>query len=158
MFAASSMDGGYGTIDKEEVLWIVRELQLELSTSKPVFFHGRSMLPLLRDGDYLEILRVNTGDIRVGDIVTYRDTDEFPTRRVIGIDADLGQFRIQADHKPARVFRVPAAEILGRVEARVRDGRRLHRESLRWRWTAWKLPLRKRTRRIWRRFLKRRLS
>lgn len=104
------------------------------------------MLPLLADGDRLEIVQVPSDEIRVGDIVTYRDQHKYPTRRVVGFDAARSEFLIQADYKPARTFRVPSAAILGRVEARIRGSNRLARTSLRWRWAAWIAPYRKRIR------------
>lgn len=113
------------------------------------------MLPLLADGDRLEIVQVRIGEIRMGDIVTYRDRDKYPTRRVVGFDAARSEFLIQADYKPATVFRVPSAAILGRVEARIRGSKRLARTSLRWRCAAWIAPYRKRFRQILKRYTRR---
>lgn len=108
------------------------------------------MLPFLRDGDRLEVKQTRPEDIRPGDIVTYRDRDKFPTRRVIGSDRAAAEFLIQADYSPARVFRVPGNHILGRVEARIREGKRLDRSSLRWRFATWRAFWRKRIREAWR--------
>ena len=114
------------------------------------------MLPLLRDGDRLEIVPVSAEEIRVGDIVTYRDKDEFPTRRVVGFGSAQREFLIRADHSPGKVFRVPADEILGRMEARMRGGKRLRRGSLHWRWATWSALHRRQVLRIWRRHFRQR--
>jgi hypothetical protein len=114
------------------------------------------MLPWLRDGDRLEIARVCADEIRVGDIVTYRCEDRFPTRRVVGFSLARKELLIQADYTPAKVFRVPVDDTLGRVEARIRGGKRLRRSSLRWRWAAWSAPYRRRVLQIWRRHFRQR--
>jgi len=101
------------------------------------------MLPLLRDGDGLEIVPVCAEEIRLGDIVVYREQEKYPTRRVVGFNPARTEFFIQADYTPVRLFCIPATALLGRVEARLRGGKRLHRTSVRWRWAAWIAPYRK---------------
>ena len=61
---------------------IAREIQL-LHGASGAQFHGRSMEPLLRDGDELAVEPVRWADIRVGDILTYRLDDRYPTLRVV---------------------------------------------------------------------------
>jgi len=109
------------------------------------------MLPLLRDGDSLEIVPVCAEEIRAGDIVVYREQEKYPTRRVVGFNPARTEFFIQADYKPARLFCIPARAVLGRVEARLRGGKRLSRTSARWRWAAWSAPYRRKFLKIWRR-------
>ena len=60
--------------------------------------------PFLRDGDELVVERVAWEAIRVGDIVTYRLDDRFPTCRVV---ARLGgKLLLKADNWPASSFQV----------------------------------------------------
>src|SRR5687768_1491996 len=102
---------------------IARELQLLRSHRMDVRFHGESMLPLLRDGDRVIVEATRWGDIRVGDLVTYRFEDKFPTRRVVG----KGRRGLLAwcDNWPDLRFTILRHDVLGKVIARERDGARL---------------------------------
>src|SRR5262245_33099450 len=113
---------------------IAQELQLAHSARlDPVLFHGRSMLPFLRDGDELVVTPVRWEDIRLGDILTYRFEDKFPTRRVVARRPT--SLRMRADHWPGLEYAVDRGEVLGRVVARGRHGVVITSED--WRWTRW---------------------
>lgn len=94
-------------------------------------------------------------EIRLGDIVVYREQEKYPTRRVVGFNPARTEFFIQADYTPASLFCIPATALLGRVEARLRGGKRLHRTSVRWRWATWSAPYRKKFLKIFRRYARR---
>ncbi len=54
---------------------------------------GRSMQPLLRDGDLVIVTRKNPEDIRIGEIIVYRTMDgRYIIHRVIGINVYKGKY------------------------------------------------------------------
>jgi hypothetical protein len=100
---------------------IAKELQLAISSPRrTLYFHGESMGPLLIEGDEVVVEPVAWDRIRVGDIITYRYLDRFPTRRVIR-KSDTG-LDLWCDNWPDRAFTAARADVLGRAIARRRDG------------------------------------
>jgi hypothetical protein len=95
-----------------------------------VRFHGDSMRPFLEDGDRVIVEPVPWGEIRLGDLVTYRFEDKFPTRRVV----HKGRRSLLAwcDNWPDLRFRVGREQVLGRAIARERAGARLQRGDGAW--------------------------
>jgi hypothetical protein len=119
------------------------ELQLERSHVEPAYFHGYLMLPLLREGDEVVVEPVAPNDLRVGDVVTYRDADKFPTRRIMAILEHGQSLVIMGDSvRPRRTWLVPADDVLGRVIRRRRDGRWMTTRNWRWQWQRHKVVLR----------------
>jgi hypothetical protein len=119
------------------------ELQLKRSQVEPAYFHGYLMLPLLREGDEVEVEPIAGDDARVGDVVTYRDTDKFPTRRVMEIREHGRLLVIMGDSvRPRRTWLVPADDVLGRVVRRRRDGAWMTTRDWRWRLQRHKVVLR----------------
>jgi hypothetical protein len=110
-------------IDRHEAIrWTAMELQLARSHRDPAYFHGYLMVPLLREGDEVSVEPISWERVRVGDIVTYRDADKFPTRRVMKIKADERLFVIMADNvRPRRSWLVSFDHVIGRVQGRRRD-------------------------------------
>jgi hypothetical protein len=96
-----------------------------------VEFHGRTMEPLLRDGDLLTLCPVSRGDLRRGDIVTLGVSDKFPTCRVIRLMGD--SVVLSADNWPDFHVTVPSQDIIGKVDRRTRAGRNLSCEDWTWR-------------------------
>lgn len=118
-----------------QVKLIGKELQLELSSEQhALYFHGLSMLPFLREGDLVIVRPVSWEDIKRGDIVTYRREDKFPTRRVL-FKGPAG-LSVRCDGWPEYVDDVQADDVLGRAEARCRDGSWITSSSLEWRLVA----------------------
>ena len=109
---------------------VARELQLLASPQTDVVFHGKCMEPLLVDGDRLVVQAVSAGEIRLGDLVTYRHEDRFPTRRVVALRGE--RIMLWCDNWPRLRFRARTCDLLGRVEARIRDGETLAREDEAW--------------------------
>ena len=102
---------------------------------EPVFFHGYLMLPLLREGDEVEVEEVATDAIRVGDVVTYRDGEKFPTRRVMELVDGGRTLVIMGDSvRPRRTWLVDVDDVLGRVVRRGRDGSWITTRNWRWQW------------------------
>ena len=121
------------------------EIQLARSRSEPAYFHGYLMLPLLREGDEVEVDPVAWGDVRPGDVVTYRDRDKFPTRRVVEIRHGSRVFVIMGDSiRPRRSWLVPFEDVIGRVARRRRNGRWMTTRHWRWRFQRAKVLVRHR--------------
>jgi hypothetical protein len=100
------------------------ELQLADSRGQPAYFHGYLMVPVLREGDEVEVETISWRDVRSGDVVTYRDADKFPTRRVMEIRSDERVFVIMGDGvHPRRQCLIPFDDVVGRVRRRRRNGR-----------------------------------
>ena len=124
------------------------EVQLAHSARQFAYFHGLTMLPLLREGDHVETASVLAEDVRVGDVITYRFEDKFPTRRVIAIDRERRTLLIMGDSiRSRREFAVPFDDVLARVVRRRRDGVWMGRESLVWRLQTRRILVREYTRR-----------
>ena len=100
---------------------IAQELQLAISSlHRTLYFHGESMRPLLIEADEVVVEPVEWDRIRVGDIITYRYLDRFPTRRVIR-KSETG-LELWCDNWPDRSFTAARGDVLGRAIARRRDG------------------------------------
>ena len=119
-------------MDSTRALLLAKELQLLNSTeSRTLYFHGQSMFPFLREGDELIVQRADWNEIRVGDVVTYRLADKFPTRRVVRrLDDSL---LLWCENWPARRFRAARDDVLGVVVARAREGVWLTHRDPTWR-------------------------
>ena len=89
------------------------------------------MLPFLREGDLVILKPVAWDDIRCGDIITYRNEDKFPTRRVLFKGA--AQLSVRCDSWPDYVDTVDVDDVLGRAEARYRDERCIRPSGFEWR-------------------------
>lgn len=129
---------------RETARLIGMELQLDNSARwQEVYFHGETMRPFLREGDELVVEPVSWRDVRPGEIVTYRDGDRFPTRRVVRLRPRKKLLVIKGDGLPQRrVFRVPQEDVIGRVVLRRRGSKVLTKGDLRWRLAAWRALLR----------------
>jgi hypothetical protein len=118
----------------DELRIAAMEQQLRRSHLEPAYFHGYLMLPHLREGDEVEVEPVTGGEVRVGDVVTYRDADRFPTRRVMEIRHDERVLVIMGDSvRPRRTWSVSFDDVIARVVRRRRDGTWMTTSDLRWR-------------------------
>jgi hypothetical protein len=136
---------------QQKAIEAARDLQLfHASRQRPVYFHGKTMLPFLQEADELEIEPVHWADVRLGDIVTYRERDRYPTRRVVRIAPDRAWFVIKGDAWPVwKTSMVLREDILGRVLARRRVGAWIGANSPEWR-RASRWALRRERRSLWR--------
>jgi signal peptidase I len=118
-------------MEEAKIKTLAKELQLRLSwLIGAVTFHGESMLPFLKDGDELIVEPVDWNGIRAGDIVTCRDSDKFPTYRVLKkIDDTL---LLKADNW-LEPFHVRREDVLGKVVKRQRGDSSLSYKSWKWR-------------------------
>ena len=120
----------------DQVRIAVQELRLVRSARMgPVYFHGETMRPFLGEGDLVIVEPVAWEDIRLGDVLTYRFEDKFPTRRVVAIDREGQTVILHGDSIPGRPdYTVKREDVLGRAVARERNGVRVDRHSREWRW------------------------
>lgn len=120
-------------LDPIQVRQQAQELQLRESVhGSTVLFHGSSMYPFFRDGDELRVEPVTYDEIAVGDIITFRLRDHFPTLRVLY--KGRNKMVLGADNWHERKFATWREFVLGRVTARTRDGKTLRADA-----PAWKL-------------------
>jgi hypothetical protein len=115
----------------EEMRRIARELQVELSSEQhTLYFHGESMRPFLGEGDEVVVTPVAFEDIRLGDVVTYRFGEKFPTRRLMRRTPD--RLQMWCENWPNRYFETRREEILGLAVARKRDGKWITHRDAEW--------------------------
>jgi hypothetical protein len=111
---------------------IAKELQLSISSeSRALYFHGTSMHPFLVEGDEVVVTPVAWRDIHIGDVVTYRFEDKFPTRRVVWKTS--AGLRLWCENWPERRFDAARADVLGRAVARKRGGEWITPRQREWR-------------------------
>jgi hypothetical protein len=89
------------------------------------------MRPFLVEGDEVVVEPVSWDDIRIGDVITYRHLDRFPTRRVMRKTEQ--ELLLWCEHWPERIFPAARDEVLGRAVARRRGSAWLAANQLPWR-------------------------
>ena len=110
---------------------IAKELQVSVSApERTLYFHGESMRPLLIEGDEVVVEPVAWDDIRLGDIITYRYLDRFPTRRVVRKHPD--RLQLWCDNWPDRRFECTREDVLGRAVSRRRGAEWLASTDVEW--------------------------
>jgi hypothetical protein len=101
------------------------------------------MQPHLVEGDLVVTEPVSAHDVRLGDVVTYRFEDKFPTRRVVVRDRRARRFTCMGDSIPGwREYDVPYEDVLARVVRRQRAGVWLATSDVQWRAQTVKVLLR----------------
>jgi signal peptidase I len=109
-----------------EILKVAWELWGQTDETHYLPVEGRSMLPLLREGD--RVLIAHSRSIRVGDIVVLQSMDELVTHRVLEIRNTNSGERVlltKGDHVSSMDPPVPETKILGRVVAIRRGPKRM---------------------------------
>lgn len=79
-----------------------------------------SMVPTFRPGDAVLLRSVNPVELRLGDIISYRNPQNAAmviTHRLINIDTRTGQFTTQGDSSSVADPSFPAQQVIGRVTA-----------------------------------------
>ncbi len=96
---------------------------------------GRSMLPLIRDGEMLHVQRTNAAQLKVGDIVLFRQDSKFKAHRIIRKRKDEFVTRGDAGLEPDGAIQGEA--IVGKVVAKecVQSGRTVSLEGLKARYS-----------------------
>lgn len=88
--------------------------------------HGRSMSPLIRDGDVLTVEPATIENLRVGEVALHRIGDgQLVAHRVVGRDVKDGHpvLRTRGDAVAGAADEVREQDVLGRVVERERHGR-----------------------------------
>jgi hypothetical protein len=95
---------------------------------------GTSMLPTIWPGDVLEVQRQQAAEISPGDVVLCERKGGFLAHRVVGkVDGPERTLLItRGDASPAPDLPVTPEQLLGRVTAILRGGRRLEPRLTRW--------------------------
>ena len=110
---------GFEVASAEKIRLIAKELQLTVSAKhRTLYFHGESMRPFLVEGDEVVVEPVDWKRIRIGDVITYRHLDRFPTRRVVWKTDE--RLQLWCDNWPERSFSTGPEDVLGRAIARRR--------------------------------------
>jgi hypothetical protein len=95
---------------------------------------GRSMHPAIREGETITVRPVSPSAVRRGDIILYRWQQGVIAHRVVGIEKAVGgDFRLmtRGDAAGAQVEPVAPDQVLGKVVAADRNGRRIDLYSIR---------------------------
>ena len=79
---------------------VAHELRLSRPETPPAYFHGLTMQPHLVEGDYVITEPISAADVRLGDVVTYRFEDKFPTRRVVARDEPRAHLHLHGRQHP----------------------------------------------------------
>ena len=91
------------------------------------------MSPIIRDGDRLRIEPVQAGQLRQGDIIAYRRGGRLFVHRYLGRWPDSGALRTRGDSHMRVEPPLDPSEVLGRVTAVGRFGKKVRLEQVPWR-------------------------
>ncbi len=94
---------------------------------------GGSMHPLIRDGDRLRIEPVRADQLRRGDVIAYRRGARLLVHRYLGRWPDSGGLRTRGDSHTRVEPPLDPSEVLGRVRAVGRHGKKLRLDHASWR-------------------------
>jgi signal peptidase I len=89
---------------------------------------GQSMHPTIREGETITVRPVSPSAVRRGDIILYRWQQGVIAHRVVGIENAVGgglRLMMRGDAAGARVEPVAPDQVLGKVVAAERNGRRV---------------------------------
>lgn len=101
---------------------------------------GSSMLPSIWPGDVLEVHRVAAADLALGDVVVFARENRLVVHRVLGLNCERDEVVIitQGDRSPRSDSPVSASELLGKIKAIQRRGRKFTPQSTTWtRFASW---------------------
>lgn len=84
---------------------------------------GRSMRPMIRDGEEVRVRPLGGRALAAGDVVLARTAGGAALHRVIAIDEGEGRLLLKGDGERRPDARLPVAAILGRADAVRRRGR-----------------------------------
>lgn len=114
---------------------LIHVIEALLSGGLPVRFRapGWSMHPTIRNGDAITVVPLGESPIQVGDVVLYRRGRAAIAHRVIRVQSASGRsgaFVLRGDAAISCDRPVQFAQLLGRVLAIERDGRRVRLDLL----------------------------
>jgi hypothetical protein len=121
---------GAAPVEQDHLL-IAKELQLGTSSpQRTLYFHGESMRPFMVEGDEVVVEPIAWDAIHVGDVITYRYLDRFPTRRVMKKTDD--RLLLWCENWPTRHYWARREDVLGRAVARRRGEAWLSHDDPEW--------------------------
>jgi signal peptidase I len=100
---------------------------------------GRSMLPLIKNGDHVLVVH-GCADVRCGDVVVFRYEDKLIAHRVLQIYKDIAghhTFITKGDNAPRCDPPLSSSEIVGRVLSIRRGGKEMSLDTPFWRMLGW---------------------
>src|SRR5215475_6649113 len=77
---------------------------------------GRSMLPFIKDGEILRVKAIDPADVKLGDIVLFRDRSGFKAHRVIR--RNKGKFATRGDAGLETDEAIRGEQIVGKITAK----------------------------------------
>ena len=102
---------------------------------------GASMMPMLRHGEDTVTLEPAVGVLRINDIVLYRrDNGQFVLHRIVGMDQN-GDYILRGDNQLTLEHHVRRQQVIGRLLAFTRKGRRIACTSVRYKAYVCLLPV-----------------
>ncbi len=111
------------TFSLEEILPVMKE---QLDNGKTVSFvpKGNSMLPMLRNGKDMVMLKKSDGKLHLSDVAFYyrRETDSYVIHRVVGFQKD-GSYIMLGDNNVQKEYNIRPEDIIAVVTAFYRNGK-----------------------------------
>jgi hypothetical protein len=87
----------------------------------------KGMMPTVKIGDTVEVASVNAMDLRVGNVIFYRQSDAFIVRRIIQVNFNRGgQFNVKGDAVDNEEPVLAASQIIGKIISLDRDGEKIY--------------------------------
>lgn len=111
--------------EEADTLVILQEDILDQGRRFRLLIRGRSMSPMLRDGDVVEIRHVDPRRLRVGDLLLFKTADgQLVLHRYLGKQIHQGRIWLTTKGDATRQFDQPIApdQVLGRVTQIHRPG------------------------------------
>ena len=116
---------------KSDIFFAEVERMLTESDEVTITIRGNSMRPMLRDGrDGVVLRRYESESIRVGDVMLFKYRSGYVLHRVIKIEDEQITFAGDGNYKIYE--QAQRSEIVARMVAYVRDGRRVESKDREW--------------------------
>lgn len=120
------------TISLEELLPVMKE---QLNNGKTVSFipKGNSMLPMLRNGEDVVMLKKPEGRLHLSDVAFYyrRETDSYVIHRVVGFQKD-GSYIMLGDNNITKEYNIRPEDIIAVMTAFYRKGKMYETKSFKY--------------------------
>ncbi len=117
----------------EELLPVMKE---QLDNGKVVSFipKGNSMLPMLRNGEDVVLLKKTEDRLHLSDVAFYyrRETDSYVIHRVVGFQKD-GSYIMLGDNNVTKEYNIKPEDIIAVMTAFYRKGKMYEANCLRYR-------------------------
>ena len=121
---------------RKDLALSLKEAFCEAKGEEIVLFRGRSMLPILREGDRLLVKHLSPTALSRGDIVVYKWGDQYLAHRLLCIrnkNQPSCEIVAKGDNSPTRDQPFGADSLVGKVVEIGRDGRTIRLDDRSWR-------------------------